>query len=504
MPMVTVPGQLRRYVAKEMAPTTSAGWDLRTTCRREVERLEYAGKSFLVTSDIELSNDALGVALDIAREWLNSSNGNNQRAGQSFLKAHELDYRPDDPRETRTQIKAPKSLAGMYQDEIKNLSASGAMKADIAGLNWGTGISGRVRPETLAWLMERARYWGRSHPTPSIQRSARKFVDTYGETHESLQRLINGYLGTGEEDQAPEEEEAPASEPKRLILVACGGKKLDTDRAAAGEMYVGSYHKACRKAADALGDWVMVLSAKYGLVGLDDEIDAYDVRVNDPDAITPEELAKQALDLEILDADVTVLGGSDYVKLASRVWNVNAPLSGGIGQQLKQLAEIYKGEALDDDEDQEPDEVEAAVVEDEPQEEDGPVSHYKGELRNVGSLPGLHRAETRVLWFGGKAGKKHPEPGTWRKAEIVYTGEGKYDICALGTEEVLLTASLTSQIHWSPLDTPEVEPAKDEPAVESGEYEVPANFLELAAEANTEAARRYWTRRCEEYKRTGE
>ncbi|MFF3931362.1 hypothetical protein [Streptomyces hirsutus] len=36
-----------------------------------------------------------------------------------------------------------------------------------------------------------------------------------------------------------------------------------------------------------------------------------------------------------------------------------------------------------------------------------------------------------------------------------------------------------------------------------GGYEVPANFLELAEEGNTPQARAYWTRRCEEYRRTG-
>jgi hypothetical protein len=32
---------------------------------------------------------------------------------------------------------------------------------------------------------------------------------------------------------------------------------------------------------------------------------------------------------------------------------------------------------------------------------------------------------------------------------------------------------------------------------------VPENWLELAQEGNTDAAKAYWTRRCDEYRRTG-
>ncbi|MET7986290.1 hypothetical protein [Streptomyces sp. NPDC005281] len=46
-------------------------------------------------------------------------------------------------------------------------------------------------------------------------------------------------------------------------------------------------------------------------------------------------------------------------------------------------------------------------------------------------------------------------------------------------------------------------PAAVEEKVPAGGYEVPENFLELAAEDNTDEAKTYRKRRCEQYSRTG-
>jgi hypothetical protein len=55
----------------------------------------------------------------------------------------------------------------------------------------------------------------------------------------------------------------PPPAPIRLVIVACGSRKKNCIEAAAGEMYVGSYHLAARRAATAIatpGTRVMVLS----------------------------------------------------------------------------------------------------------------------------------------------------------------------------------------------------------------------------------------------------
>lgn len=54
--------------------------------------------------------------------------------------------------------------------------------------------------------------------------------------------------------------------PPELVVIPCGSRKLGR-RARAADLYVGSYHRACRRAADALGpDRQLILSARYGLL----------------------------------------------------------------------------------------------------------------------------------------------------------------------------------------------------------------------------------------------
>ncbi|MGO4747045.1 DUF6884 domain-containing protein [Streptomyces sp. 2MCAF27] len=163
---------------------------------------------------------------------------------------------------------------------------------------------------------------------------------------------------------------AAREERERVVIVACGGRKAvyaDGVRkgepvigARAGELYVGSYHRAMRRAADVLarngrGGRVLILSAKYGLVELDKHLLNYDLKAGDPGTVDGETLRRQAHELGISGAAVTVLGGRAYVGLAREVWeDFDTPLAGtrGIGDQLARLAAIYnpgrcKAEAVD-------------------------------------------------------------------------------------------------------------------------------------------------------------
>ncbi|MEU4986655.1 DUF6884 domain-containing protein [Streptomyces sp. NPDC021969] len=152
---------------------------------------------------------------------------------------------------------------------------------------------------------------------------------------------------------------AAAEERERVVIVACGGRKAvyaDGVRKGepvigerAGALYVGSYHRAMRRAADVLTQGgrsgrVLILSAKYGLVELDRHLLNYNLRVGDPGTVDGETLRRQAHELGISGAAVTVLGGRAYVELAGEVWDeLAAPLAGtrGIGEQLARLAAIY-------------------------------------------------------------------------------------------------------------------------------------------------------------------
>ncbi|MER5687514.1 DUF6884 domain-containing protein [Streptomyces sp. NPDC002205] len=132
-----------------------------------------------------------------------------------------------------------------------------------------------------------------------------------------------------------------------LVVIPCGSRKLGR-RARAAEMYVGSYHRACRKAADALQpDRLLILSAHYGLLDLDDVIEPYDTPHGTAAAITAQVLLKQATmrDIVLLDP-VVALGGARHVSLVRTIWpHARTPLAGtrGMGEQMARLAALRRG-----------------------------------------------------------------------------------------------------------------------------------------------------------------
>ncbi|MGW2938190.1 DUF6884 domain-containing protein [Streptomyces sp. NPDC001156] len=132
-----------------------------------------------------------------------------------------------------------------------------------------------------------------------------------------------------------------------LVVIPCGSRKLGWP-AQAADMYVGSYHRACRKAADALQpERLLILSARYGLLDLDDVIEPYDTPHGAADAITARGLLEQATARDIVFLDpVVALGGARHVSLVRTVWpHARAPLAGagGMGQQMARLAALREG-----------------------------------------------------------------------------------------------------------------------------------------------------------------
>jgi hypothetical protein len=204
---IRVPGQIRRHVLKNLDPQTEGERDLMAACVAGAKELEANEMNSLNTIDLHVTNEALGVALDIARDWLDSDNGNNVMAGKSMLK-FELEYEPDDPREIRHEIKMPKSIAGHFAPKYGSPSPykdeSEVIESDMSRMSWaGTGARGRVRAETIGFILKRM---GRllDNPHPATARAAMKFIATYTEPYAKTQRLIAGYVGI--EDQAPEPE----------------------------------------------------------------------------------------------------------------------------------------------------------------------------------------------------------------------------------------------------------------------------------------------------------
>ena len=70
-----------------------------------------------------------------------------------------------------------------------------------------------------------------------------------------------------------------------LVMVPCGSRKTQLPQAPAGQLYIGSYHLACRRAAAVLTtpDRILILSAMHGLLPLDRVIAPYELRMGDPD-----------------------------------------------------------------------------------------------------------------------------------------------------------------------------------------------------------------------------
>ncbi|WP_214514939.1 DUF6884 domain-containing protein [Rhodococcus sp. WY5] len=135
-----------------------------------------------------------------------------------------------------------------------------------------------------------------------------------------------------------------------LVVVPCGAAKAPC-AAPAGELYRGSYHRLCLRAAKALTspDFIRILSAKHGLLALDTVVEPYDLRLGKPGSITAEDLVAQAGQQGLLGhREVAILAGRDYTRIARAVWpQASAPLSGtrGIGEQQHRLLKIAAGAA---------------------------------------------------------------------------------------------------------------------------------------------------------------
>jgi hypothetical protein len=126
---------------------------------------------------------------------------------------------------------------------------------------------------------------------------------------------------------------------KRIVLVACCGKKLPY-AAQAKDLYQSELFRKSRLYAEQNGDEWLILSALHGVVHPDATIEPYDVTLNDmPASDRRVWSAKVAERLRQFDGDqLTVLAGSAYCGWVDGFNNVVRPMEGlGIGQQLAYL-----------------------------------------------------------------------------------------------------------------------------------------------------------------------
>jgi len=130
----------------------------------------------------------------------------------------------------------------------------------------------------------------------------------------------------------------------KIVLISCVKKKLSY-RARAEDLYISSLFRFNLAYARSLKpDAIYILSAKYGLVSLDQEIDSYDLTLNTMGENQKKVWAQKVLmDLgrktDLAHDHYIFLAGMNYRKyLVSAMQIYEIPLEGySFGQQLREL-----------------------------------------------------------------------------------------------------------------------------------------------------------------------
>lgn len=132
-----------------------------------------------------------------------------------------------------------------------------------------------------------------------------------------------------------------------IVLISCVSKKLPC-KAKAKDLYDSPLFKYALKYAHQLNpDRIFILSAKYGLVELDDEIEPYDQTLNNMNSRETKGWASMVLKqlsskTDIFHSEYVFLAGEKYRKfLIPEIKHFKIPLKGlPIGRQLQKLKEL--------------------------------------------------------------------------------------------------------------------------------------------------------------------
>jgi hypothetical protein len=136
----------------------------------------------------------------------------------------------------------------------------------------------------------------------------------------------------------------PGRKVRTIVLISCASKKLPF-RMKAKDLYTSPLFKlSLRYARSSESDAIFVLSAKHGLVDLEQELEPYDLTLNEMPAEKVKEWAGSVLDqlrsVADLESDrVVFLAGEKYRKhLLPYVSHLEVPMRGlSIGKQIKFL-----------------------------------------------------------------------------------------------------------------------------------------------------------------------
>ena len=137
----------------------------------------------------------------------------------------------------------------------------------------------------------------------------------------------------------------------KIVLVSCASKKLNY-KSKAQDVYISPLFKKNLQYARTLNpDKIFILSAKYGLISLDKEIEPYNKTLNTMHFGEKKEWAEDVLKklkkvADLYNDEFIFLAGENYRKfLIPYIKHYQIPLQGlGIGKQLKWLTEKIKNE----------------------------------------------------------------------------------------------------------------------------------------------------------------
>lgn len=130
----------------------------------------------------------------------------------------------------------------------------------------------------------------------------------------------------------------------KIVLISCCSKKLNHP-AEAKNLYVSSlFKKSLAYARKINPDKIFILSAKYGLVDIEEKIDPYNVTLNKMSMGDIENWSRIVLEklrekFNLSNDEFIFLAGENYRKnLISEIKNYKIPMLGlGIGKQLQWL-----------------------------------------------------------------------------------------------------------------------------------------------------------------------
>jgi hypothetical protein len=136
---------------------------------------------------------------------------------------------------------------------------------------------------------------------------------------------------------------------KNIVLISCVSKKQDV-KSKAAELYISTLFRLCLQyAKKEKPDAIFILSAKYGLIALDDEIEPYDVTLNkmsvkERKAWADKVIGQLEIHTDSREDHFTILAGERYRQyLLPFIPHRKIPLKGlPIGKQLRRLKKLLR------------------------------------------------------------------------------------------------------------------------------------------------------------------